>query len=328
MKKICLKMNKLKLKIIQKIFATFKCDFAKMFHKFVLIGKGVTGLVFFAKFDPKIVKPLIPKNSSLKEDSFCVAVKVIPIRKAPQQLDNSGSLIEWKIMEKIHAKFGTIKPYHFLMPIALFSCKKEELSNRFQEIISNEFKQKWPNISDKYDSVKMMVTDFIGGGSLDNFLKATPRNSPIPMQIVLSLLFQLTATCAQICSKFPNFVHGDLHRNNILLKKIAPETLLTYIIKGKKYQIKSFGFKIIIIDLERAQLPNIPNSKKMGNNLNNFYQSMSNWLNALPISKKTNEVKNFIESSKNIIVNSSFPFSALTDPIFNTIKGYQNPEPI
>lgn len=77
-------------------------------------------------------------------------------------------------------------------------------------------------------------------------------------KIYKSILFQ---TCiALIClQKYINTRHGDIHQGNIGIKYINKDTVINYIINGRNYAVKTYGYQVILSDFGAGDL-NTPNS--------------------------------------------------------------------
>lgn len=88
--------------------------------------------------------------------------------------------------------------------------------------------------------------------------------SPLGVDIVKSLLFQLIYTLYCIKKVFPKFQHHDLHVDNVMIK-VDPDyqflndrpTYLSFIVGDKQYNSPYFGFIVKIIDFGFSTIPEL-----------------------------------------------------------------------
>ncbi len=91
---------------------------------------------------------------------------------------------------------------------------------------------------------------------------ATGIKTPLSILMLKSFLFQLIYTLYVLKKVYPQFKHGDLHAQNIMLKfdhsyKFQAEKiqLLRFCINGKCYHIPYFGIFVKLIDFGRSSIP-------------------------------------------------------------------------
>jgi len=88
------------------------------------------------------------------------------------------------------------------------------------------------------------------------------KDSPIDIAIIKSLLFQIVHTLFVITRVYPEFRHGDLHANNVMIKyndslnfNLARPEFRLFRVNGKDYYVPYFGMTAKIIDFGYSTLP-------------------------------------------------------------------------
>jgi hypothetical protein len=86
--------------------------------------------------------------------------------------------------------------------------------------------------------------------------------TPINLEILKSILFQIIHTLYIITQFYPQFHHYDLHTDNVMLKidknrdiNVQSTKYHEYYVGDKKYYIPYFGLTVKIIDFEFAAIP-------------------------------------------------------------------------
>jgi serine/threonine protein kinase len=97
--------------------------------------------------------------------------------------------------------------------------------------------------------------------SLREFVRiAAPQ--PIAFHMIKGILFQLIFTLTVITDDYPQFRHGDLHDDNVMLKfdlnytfDPSSPSVVQYKRNGKKWYVPYFGFVPKIIDFGHSTIP-------------------------------------------------------------------------
>lgn len=128
--------------------------------------------------------------------------------------------------------------------INMFFCKQMELYNNG---LSHE----------KFSFIVLEECDVTLHDYLVHFV-----DTPVDMEVLISLIFQIIYTIYAISRVFPRFRHRDLHSNNVMLKldnsyKFSlenPKYIVMYV-DGERYTIPYFGIICKIIDFGFASIP-------------------------------------------------------------------------
>jgi hypothetical protein len=98
--------------------------------------------------------------------------------------------------------------------------------------------------------------------TLHEFLVKHVRGNAVAVEMLTSFLFTILCTLAAIKHRYPKFIHGDLHTENIMLKfehgfsfNASAVTYLSFDIAGQIYNVPYFGIIAKIIDFGFACIP-------------------------------------------------------------------------
>jgi hypothetical protein len=158
-----------------------------------------------------------------------IVVKIGKVNKTIEKEYQIG-----KILEKE-------KNIGFINYICLFTCYDDTYDKIKQNKVTGS---KSICNAEKIDDQKkvVLIMPFIADGSIKKF-----NWSNLSFDILKSVLQQ---TIMSICYAYDKcgFIHGDLHLDNILLKK----TKKNVIVYGDNIEIKTYGYKIIIMDFDSS----------------------------------------------------------------------------
>jgi hypothetical protein len=125
----------------------------------------------------------------------------------------------------------------FINFMCIFNC----YDDTFENIKKNKLKTICNGEKTDDQKKTVLIMPFIKDGSIKNFNWSTNNFDilkSVLQQIVMSVL-----TAYEICG----FLHNDLHLDNVLLKKTKKD-----IIVYEKAGIKTYGYKIVIMDFDRS----------------------------------------------------------------------------
>ena len=145
--------------------------------------------------------------SSQKNARKQFVIKVCP---SNPKLKQQTSAIEFKICQKLYK----VVPRRVPRPIKFFTC-----TNFVPEFI-------WENKNTNFNYSKQTVAcmEYIENGTFGNYLKrmaASPRKR-LSDAIFKSFIGQVLTTLFKIQKSYPNFIHGDLHLDNLLVRPVRP----------------------------------------------------------------------------------------------------------
>lgn len=135
---------------------------------------------------------------------------VIKVCPTNSKLKTQTSAIEFKICQKLYK----VVPRRVPRPIKFFTC-----TNFVPEFI-------WENKNTNFTYSKQTVTcmEYIENGTFGNYLKrmaASPRKR-LNDTIFKSFIAQVLMILFKIQKKYPEFIHGDLHLDNLLVRPVRP----------------------------------------------------------------------------------------------------------
>jgi len=113
----------------------------------------------------------------------------------------------------------------------------------------------------------VLVMPYIQEGSLESYT-FTPENIFLLKSTLIHAIMSLTVAYDQL-----QFIHGDLHLGNILLKKTTKQDI-TYHIRGiEPITLDTMGYKVILMDFEKSKLI-LDVSEKMQINVGHFWKDL------------------------------------------------------
>lgn len=109
-----------------------------------------------------------------------------------------------------------------------------------------------------------IVMEYAGNLTLDNFKQLT-------LNQLLKIMFNVCYICFELFRKH-TISHGDLHRGNIVLKKVKPYSK-TYYVHDTKYKISNQLYKVSLVDFESCKQSSFQNQMNDFNYLCSFFDS-------------------------------------------------------
>lgn len=180
--------------------------------------------------DISIIKSVI--NTFKNQRNRNIVVKIGKVNKTIEKEYQIG-----KILEKE-------KNIGFINYICLFTCYDDTYDKIKQNKLTGT---KSICKAEKIDDQKrvVLIMPFIVDGSIKKFNWSTDN-----FDILKSVLQQ---TIMSICYAYDKcgFIHGDLHLDNILLKKTKKE-IIKYKFLDEDVDIKTFGYKVVIMDFDSS----------------------------------------------------------------------------
>jgi serine/threonine protein kinase len=204
------------------------------------------------KNDITILQSIL-KNTSITEMNKNIVVKIGKVNKTIEKEYMIG-----KFLEK-HKLSG------FINYICLFSC----YDNTYENIELKNNKTLCSAKKEEDNMKTVLIMPYIQDGSIRNFKWNIDK-----YDVLKSVLLQSVATvfiAYQVCG----FIHNDLHLDNILVKKTKKESI-NYACNDPSINImiKTYGYKIVIMDFESAMLV-IKNKDAMSTYWNNLLNMIS-----------------------------------------------------
>ena len=185
------------------------------------------------------------KDKFEKSRGIRYGLKIVPIETKYEKLEHPSHL-EYIILKELTDNIvnKNISPHitHYL--------GIQKLSNKCRALKALNLKRL--EVEDKIRTHSiMLISEFVEGGSLDNWIFETYENDgEISKEQWKILVFQLIYTIA-IIQKYYKMMHNDFHYGNILIDNtIEKGGYLVYEINGKTFYIKNTGIIPKIWDFE------------------------------------------------------------------------------
>ena len=89
-----------------------------------------------------------------------------------------------------------------------------------------------------------IIMEYAGDLTLDNYSQFTINQ-------LLKIMFNVSYIVHTMYNKY-NLIHGDLHRRNVVLKRVKPYCK-TYYIDGAKYRVSNQLYKVTLIDFDNCK---------------------------------------------------------------------------
>jgi len=93
-----------------------------------------------------------------------------------------------------------------------------------------------------------IIMEYAGELTLDNYTDFTMNQLHKVMFNTIYILYTLYATYSML--------HGDMHRRNVVLKRVNPYSK-TYYINGLKYRLNNQVYKVTLIDFDNCKQPDV-----------------------------------------------------------------------
>ena len=267
------------------------------------------------KNDTTILQSVIT-DKSITQNNRQIVVKIGKVNRTIEKEFNIGKKLEEG------------KLTGFINYICLFNCydntydKIEEKSKDIKELCTA--KKEEENLK------TVLIMPYINEGSIRTFKWNKDKYDALKSVILQTIMSVFTAY--QLCG----FVHNDLHLDNILIKKTKKETF-NYKFKDDKdkmIDIKTYGYKIVIMDFESSMLviKNKDGSRTYWNNLFNMMSRLHHDLKNEDSddirADNLNNIISFIQNqeiSKGSIMNTLILLDMIKETKFIIIKKQSKP---
>lgn len=204
------------------------------------------------KNDITILQSIL-KNTSITEINKHIVVKIGKVNKTIEKEYRVGKFLEKN------------KLSGFINYICLFSC----YDNTYENIELKNNKELCSAKKEEDNMKTVLIMPYVQEGSIRTFKWNTDKYDALK-----SVLLQTVSTvfiAYQVCG----FIHNDLHLDNILIKKTKKESInYTTDIPTINITIKTYGYKIVIMDFESAMLV-IKNKDTISTYWNNLLNMIS-----------------------------------------------------
>lgn len=164
-----------------------------------------------------------------------VKANIIKKKKIIVKISKNKELLEKDY--NISIMLSKIKCNNFANYLGFFSCKNNINQYEKEKILPDFF------CKNKIDTNYFLFMNYYPLGSLEKY---KPKNIDEIISIINQVLSCMTYAYEKI-----NFVHGDLHPGNTLVKKTTKENLL-YNFDDKTIKISTFGIEVVLFDFDRS----------------------------------------------------------------------------
>ena len=249
------KKGKLKLtkeQIIEKINKSLKCDFLTLNMNIKKIGEGVNNYVVSGCIDNKVGKDKCRNK---------VAFRLMGVSTNYPNDDNHPVNYEILLYEKTNKLVDKYITPHIMYLYRSMVCKYDDILANYEQSISQRMSDQI-NKDTIGEEINVLMLEFADLGTINSFIKNKLKNT---LQFKI-LFFQVLSMLVTTQYHIPNFIHGDIHNNNIVIKKDlyghnldyfsnGPKKYLRYRLFEKDYYIPWTGFcaKVFDFDLSRCE---------------------------------------------------------------------------
>jgi hypothetical protein len=164
-------------------------------------------------------------NAEITKINRNIVIKIGKVNKTIETEYNTGKILE------------NAKIIGYINFMCIFDC----YDNTFDNIKKNKLKKICSGEKTDGQQKSVLIMPFIQDGSIKNF-NWSNDNFDI-LKSVLQQIIMSSLTAYEKCG----FIHNDLHLDNILLKKTKKD-----VIRYDKKDIKTCGYKIVIMDFDRS----------------------------------------------------------------------------
>lgn len=182
-------------------------------------------------------------------------------------IDNQNEFhIVKRLGEGLEGIVNLIKMKKYNIALKIIELNKKE-ENGYPEVYSSRLinllleKNINPHFIYNYKTLKienklLNFNEYIKGESLRNFLRKKKHKK----DLLFNILFQIISALYSLKTEF-NMIHGDLHFENILVKKIKKIGYWEYKIGENNYYLPNMGYQIFINDYGYAMIPGVIGKK-------------------------------------------------------------------
>ena len=244
-----------KKEIIKKVNKNLQCNFLNIDMNIKKVGEGVSNYV---------VSGCLDNNEICKNK---VAFRIMGISTQYPNNDQHPVNFEVLLYHKLNRLVDKDITPHIIYLYKSIVCNFDDVLGNYQQDISHriETEIKKGNLEDK---VNILMLEFGSMGTINSFVK-NRLSKLIQFKI---LFFQVISMLVTTQYHIPNFIHGDIHCNNIIIQKelhgYSLEELRSGIPKYIRYRLfeKDFyipwtGFSARVFDFDLSRCDELKNAK-------------------------------------------------------------------
>jgi hypothetical protein len=244
-----------KNEIIKKVNKNIKCNFLNIDMNIKKAGAGVSNYVVSGCLD----------NNELCKNK--VAFRIMGISTHYPNNDQHPVNFEVLLYHKLNRLVDKDITPHIIYLYKSIICDFDDVLGNYQHDISHRIEKeiKKGNLEDK---INILMLEFAGLGTINSFVK-NRINKLIQFKI---LFFQVMSMLVTTQYHIPNFIHGDIHCNNIIIQRdlhgYSLEELRSGIPKYIRYRLfeKDFyipwtGFSARVFDFDLGRTEELKNAK-------------------------------------------------------------------
>ena len=269
------------------------------------------------KNDTTILQSIIT-DKTITQNNRHIVVKIGKVNRTIEKEYKIGKQLE---QEKLNG---------FINYICLFNCYDNTYDNIEKK--NNNLEPLCSAKKEEENLKTVLIMPYINEGSIRTFKWNKDKYNALKSVILQTIMSVFTAY--QLCG----FVHNDLHLDNILIKKTKKETF-NYKFKDDKdkdkmIDIKTYSYKIVIMDFESSMLviKNKDGARTYWNNLFNMmsrlYHDLKNEDSDDIRADNLNNIISFIQNqeiSKGSIMNTLILLDMIKETKFIIIKKQSKP---
>ena len=190
------------------------------------------GDVFMVKYGKKFVTKKVVDLAKLYKSKNSVKLYNMTINDY-LKLNKKNTLINYPSLIETHS-------YRLINELIFFNVCPNFQMNYYSFVTTENNKLK----------EVVIYNEYIEYGDLEKFLTNNELNDKMMFNILFQIIIALTSMKIQL-----NMIHYDLHKKNILVKKVEKGGYWTYILNKHKYYLKNMVFVILLTDFGFANIP-------------------------------------------------------------------------
>ena len=222
------------------------------------IGEGVSNYVVSGCIDDKMEKDKCRNK---------IAFRLMGVSTSYPNDDNHPVNYEILLYEKTNKLVDNDITPHIMYLYRSMVCEYDDILANYQQSISQRMSDEISrdNIGEE---INVLMLEFADLGTINSFVKNKLKNL-IQFKI---LFFQVLSMLVTTQYHIPNFIHGDIHNNNIVIKKdllghnldyfsTGPKKYLRYRLFEKDFYIPWTGFCAKVFDFDLSRCEELKNHK-------------------------------------------------------------------
>jgi hypothetical protein len=255
------KINKMSKKhILDKVNNELNCDFLRAGLDIHKLGEGKSNYVVSGCLD----------DNQIKKNDKCVnkvAFRIMGITNDYPVNKLHPVNFEVLLYKKLNKLVDDDKTPHIVYLYRSLICDSKKTFDEFEKSIAyrikNEVRRDLIN-----KNLKILMLEYANLGHINSFVKEK-IDKLLQFKV---LFFQVMSMLVTTQYHIPNFIHGDIHANNIVLKRELfgkkyeelqsgkPKYIL-YKLFGKNYYIPWVGFSALVFDFDLSRCDELKNAK-------------------------------------------------------------------